>query len=337
MGIFFLGSRIKMLRFTVLACLVVLGASMRAERTQLWQDYKLKHSRTYNGKMDVMRREIWESNLDWIERHNVEADRGLHTFWCGENQFTDMTNDEFRVYMNRYIMRNESSNVQFVATAQDPPPASVDWREKGYVTPVKNQERCGSCWAFSTTGSLEGQHFKATQKLVSLSEQNLVDCSKKEGNKGCKGGLMDKGFEYIIKNGGIDTEESYRYKGVDGRCEFKQADVGATMKSFVDVKRGSEDALQQAIAEIGPISVAMDAGHMSFQHYKQGIYKERQCSSVKLDHGVLAVGYGSNSEGDFWIVKNSWGEIWGDKGYFMLARNDQNMCGLATQASYPVV
>merc|ERR1711922_40173 len=173
----------------------------------------------------------------------------------------------------------------------------------GYVTPVKNQERCGSCWAFSTTGSLEGQHFKASQKLVSLSEQNLVDCSKKEGNKGCKGGLMDNGFKYVIKNGGIDTE----------------------------------DALQQAIAEIGPISVAMDAGHMSFQHYRTGIYKEKQCSSIKLDHGVLAVGYGSNSEGDFWIVKNSWGEIWGDKGYFMLARNEHNMCGLATQASYPVV
>merc|ERR1712200_402778 len=148
---------------------------------------------------------------------------------------------------------------------------------EGYVTPVKNQERCGSCWAFSTTGSLEGQHFKASQKLVSLSEQNLVDCSKKEGNKGCKGGLMDNGFKYAIKNGGIDTEESYRYKGVDGRF---------------DVKRGSEDALQQAIAEIGPISVAMDAGHMSFQHYRTGIYKEKQCSSIKLDHGVLAVGYG---------------------------------------------
>jgi len=336
MGIFLLGSPVKMFRLTVLACLLVLGAAMRADRTGLWQAYKEKHDRAYVGKQDVMRREIWESNLDWIARHNVEADRGLHTFTCGENQFTDMTNDEFRAYMNTYIMRNESSNVQFVAT-QGPAPDSVDWREKGYVTPVKNQERCGSCWAFSTTGSLEGQHFKASQKLVSLSEQNLVDCSKKEGNKGCKGGLMDKGFEYIIKNGGIDTEESYRYKGVDGRCEFKQADVGATMKSFVDVKRGSEDALQQAIAEIGPISVAMDAGHMSFQHYKQGIYKERQCSSVKLDHGVLAVGYGSNSEGDFWIVKNSWGEIWGDKGYFMLARNDQNMCGLATQASYPVV
>merc|ERR1711982_33121 len=110
-------------------------------------------------------------------------------------------------------------------------------------------------------------------------------------------------------------------------CRFKEADVGATMKSFVDVKRGSEEALAQAISEIGPISVAMDAGHMSFQHYKRGIYKERQCSSIKLDHGVLAVGYGSNSEG----------EIWGDKGYFMLARNEHNMCGLATQASYPVV
>merc|ERR1712212_850803 len=328
MGIFLLGSRDKMLRFAVLACLVVLGASMRAERTQLWQEYKQKHSRNYAGKMDVMRREIWETNLDWIARHNVEADRGVHTFWCGENQFTDMTNDEFRVYMNRYIMRNETSNVQFVAT-QGPAPDSVDWREKGYVTPVKNQERCGSCWAFSTTGSLEGQHFAKAGKLVSLSEQNLVDCSKKEGNKGCQGGLMDNGFKYIIKNKGIDTEDSYHYTAKTGKhCKAEEGSVGATMSSFVDVKRGSEEALAEAIATIGPISVAMDAGHMSFQHYRSGIYKEPKCSSIKLDHGVLAVGYGTESAGDFLIVKNSWGTVWGDKGYFMIARNDKNMCGL---------
>jgi len=216
----------------------------------------------------------------------------------------------------------------------------VDWREKGYVTPVKNQERCGSCWAFSTTGSLEGQHFKKTQKLVSLSEQNLIDCSKKEGNKGCQGGLMDNAFKYIIKNKGIDTEQSYPYTGQNGfRCKFNEANVGATVSSFVDVKRGSESALAQAIAEIGPISVAMDAGHESFQHYRTGIYTERKCSSVKLDHGVLAVGYGSDAEtsGNYWIVKNSWGTMWGDKGYFKLAKDDKNMCGLATQPSYPVV
>merc|ERR1712156_1051572 len=295
---------VKMLRLTLAVCaLVALTSALRVERNDLWESFKLRHNRVYAGQRDVIRREIWESNLDYIERHNVEEARGLHTFTMGENQFTDLTNDEFRQMMNGYVMSNRSSSVQFVAT-----------------------------------GSLEGQHFKKAGQLVSLSEQNLVDCSKKEGNKGCKGGLMDKGFEYIIKNNGIDTEKSYPYRAKTGTmCQFKEADVGATMKSFVDVKRGSEEALAQALSEIGPISVAMDAGHMSFQHYKRGIYKERQCSSVRLDHGVLAVGYGSEADGDFWIVKNSWGTVWGDEGYFKLARNDKNMCGLATQASYPVV
>jgi len=326
-----------MLKLVAVLALVAVSAAYRAERNELWAAYKETHNRNYVGHNDVIRREIWESNLDWIERHNREADRGQHTFYCGENQFTDMTNDEFRAQMNGYVMHNRTSPVQFIATG-DKIADSVDWRTKGYVTPVKNQEQCGSCWAFSTTGSLEGQHFKSAGKLVSLSEQNLVDCSKKEGNKGCQGGLMDNGFKYIIKNKGIDTEESYRYTGKNGReCKFSESNVGATMSSFVDLKRGSEDALSEALDKIGPISVAMDAGHMSFQHYRSGIYKEPKCSSIKLDHGVLAVGYGSGAEGDYWIVKNSWGTVWGDKGYFMLARNDKNMCGLATQASYPVV
>merc|ERR1719233_1556039 len=236
--------------------------------------------------------------------------------------------------MNGYVMSNRTSSVQFLATLKDAP-TSVDWRDKGYVTKVKNQESCGSCWAFSTTGSLEGQHFKKTGTLVSLSEQNLVDCSKKEGNKGCKGGLMDNGFEYVIKNKGIDTEDSYPYTGRDGMfCKFKKAHIGATETSFVDVKRASEEALAQAVAEIGPISVAMDAGHQSFQHYRTGIYKEKKFSSIKLDHGVLAVGYGSENGENYWIVKNSWGTMWGDKGYFKLAKDEKNMCGLATQASY---
>merc|ERR1719385_113638 len=241
--------------------------------------------------------------------------------------------------MNGYVMRNTSTNMQFVPTNMDPP-SSVDWRTKGYVTKVKNQATCGSCWAFSTTGSLEGQHFKASQKLVSLSEQQLVDCSKAEGNKGCKGGLMDNGFKYIIKNGGIDTEESYRYTAKTGKtCKAKEGTQGATMSSFKDVKRGSITALEIAVATIGPISVAMDASHMSFQHYKKGIYKEPKCSSIRLDHGVLAVGYGSGlaDAGDYWIIKNSWGTTWGDKGYFKIVKSEKNMCGIATQASYPVV
>ncbi|RUS84659.1 hypothetical protein EGW08_007579 [Elysia chlorotica] len=240
--------------------------------------------------------------------------------------------------MNGYVMSEQRSSVQFVPSSAAAPPTEVDWRTKGYVTKVKNQLQCGSCWAFSTTGSLEGQNFKKTGNLTSLSEQQLVDCSAKFGNKGCKGGLMDNAFKYIKENNGLDTEQSYPYTAKTGRtCKFNPSAVGATDTGFVDVKRGSEEALQQALAEIGPISVAMDAGHMSFQHYRTGIYTERECSSVRLDHGVLAVGYGSEGGKDYWIVKNSWGTIWGDEGYFKIARNDHNMCGLATSASYPLV
>jgi len=208
-----------------------------------------------------------------------------------------------------------------------------------YVTPIKNQQQCGSCWAFSATGSMEGAHFKATGKLVSLSEQNLVDCSQPEGNMGCEGGLMDQAFNYTVINKGIDTEASYKYTAMDGTCKFNASNVGATIKSWTDVASGSEPDLQKAVATVGPVSVAIDASQYTFQLYSSGIYHDDNCSSQFLDHGVLAVGYGSVKTGaikDYWLVKNSWGTDWGMKGYIKMSRNNNNNCGIATAASYPV-
>jgi len=322
----------------VTLCVAVAFAKPISEYDEDWMAFKKYHNKEYKVEEELMRRQIWEGHLKLIAKHNREYDMGLHTYTMGVNEYTDWTNEEFVGHMNGYVMRNVSTgNPMYIAPSNINDPDEVDWRKEGYVTPVKNQKQCGSCWAFSTTGSLEGQHFKKTKTLVSLSEQNLVDCSKKEGNKGCKGGLMDNGFEYIKVNGGIDTEESYPYTARDGRCHFNKANVGATCTGYTDLKEGSEEDLKSALTTVGPISVAMDASHMSFQMYRSGVYSERRCSSRKLDHGVLAVGYGTYEGKDYWLVKNSWGTTWGMEGYFMIARNANNMCGLATQASYPLV
>merc|ERR1719290_328857 len=234
--------------------------------------------------------------------------------------------------------RRRRGNPVFVPSNQAVP-AKVDWRPKGYVTPVKDQKQCGSCWAFSATGSLEGQNFKKTGKLVSLSEQNIMDCSVPEGNHGCFGGIMDKAFEYVIKNNGVDTESSYPYEAVNGKeCKFNKDNIGATMSSYHDIPQNSEADLQKAVATIGPISVAIDASQPTFHFYKEGIYHDKKCSSTHLDHGVLAVGYGAEENGkSYWLVKNSWNTSWGMKGYIKMAKDKHNACGIATQASYPIV
>jgi len=323
--------------------LVALAAALPAEVAfeAEWAQFKATHGKQYSGTAEeFLRKSIYQSNKEAIAQHNEEFAQGKHTFTMAVNHFTDMPVEEFSRMMNRYQQPKESTAT---ATFQELDantalPASVDWRTKGIVTPVKNQGQCGSCWAFSTTGSLEGQHARKTKTLVSLSEQQLVDCAGGQwGDYGCNGGLMDNGFRYIQAAGGLEKESDYPYQARTLQCRFNKKKAVVTDKGHVDIKRGSESALQQAVATIGPISVAIDASHMSFQSYNGGVYYEPACSPTRLDHGVLAVGYGTENGMDYWLVKNSWTTQWGDKGYIKMSRNHNNNCGIATQASYPLV
>jgi len=308
------------------------------EIRQQFENFKVNYNRVYaNGIQEEFRRELFAANLELIYAHNMLADQGFKSYRMAVNNFTDMSNYEFRRFYNGLRMPEvRVSHNTFYRTGVQLP-ATVDWRTKGVVTPVKNQEQCGSCWAFSAVASIEGQHALKTKTLVSLSEQNLVDCSTAEGNFGCGGGLMDYAFKYVEDAKGIDTEASYPYEAIDDSCKFKSSNVGATIKSYTDVQAGSEAALQEAVANIGPISVAIDASQTSFQFYSSGVYDEPNCSSQQLDHGVTAVGYGTQSGKDYWLVKNSWGTSWGTAGYILMSRNKNNQCGIATMSSYPTV
>jgi cathepsin L len=309
-----------------LAALAVLAAAHPS-----WKEFKQLYGKVYsNDQEEYFREMIYHSNVDYIKEHNKQ---GL-SWTLGVNEFADLAHSEFAA---KYLQKPNTVEIpDFIENDVDVSalPSLVDWRTKGYVTPIKNQGQCGSCWSFSTTGSVEGQHFAATGKLVSLSEQNLMDCSTAEGNEGCNGGLMTQAFEYIIKNNGIDTEASYPYLGVDGKCHYSAANKGASITGYTSIPSGSVASLQNASATIGPISVAMDAGLNSFQLYKSGVYDPKGCSSTSLDHGVLVVGYNTGVSEAYWIVKNSWGTTWGMAGYFEIAQAN-NECGLATMASYP--
>jgi len=302
-----------------------------------------QHGKVYSTMNEVaFRQAVWEHNIRTIDEHNAQP----HTWRMSVNRFADLTPYEFQQYYvsggfsnfdeqsrlhsyNRFVWRNNATL-----------PASVDWTTQGAVTPVKNQGQCGSCWAFSTTGSLEGAFFLANGTLLSLSEQQLVNCAGSTGNQGCNGGLMDDAFDYIHNNGGITSESNYPYTAQDGVCDTtKEHQVVATLRSHTDVPTNSDAALMNAIAQ-QPVSVAVEADQSSFQFYASGVMTG-SCGT-NLDHGVLAVGYGTDNGQAYYKVKNSWGADWGEAGYIRLGRGTSynggsGQCGILLAASFPNV
>jgi C1A family cysteine protease len=296
---------------------------------------------------------VWRENWRMINDFNI-AD--AEPFKMRLNQFGDLTGDAFKLYVHGHTgsCMKKRSVAQRVAMREVTPilengeaaPSSVDWTNvdgKSYVTPVKNQGQCGSCWAFSTTGSIEARtaikNGQTDGAITSLSEQQLVDCSGSYGNEGCNGGLMDNAFKYVEASGGLCSESEYAYTGRDGTC--KSSSCGTmydAISSYSDVTSDSATSLEAAVAA-GPVSIAIEADQSAFQFYSSGVLTGL-CGD-RLDHGVLAVGYGTSGSDQYWKVKNSWGESWGMDGYILICKDcDKNgskgECGILMEPSFPV-
>ncbi|TKY55678.1 Cysteine proteinase RD21a [Spatholobus suberectus] len=307
----------------------------------MYEEWLVKHQKVYNGLGEKNKRfQVFKDNLGFIQEHNAQN----HTYKLGLNKFADMTNEEYRAMYfgtksdnERRVTKTKSTGHRYAYNAGDRLPLHVDWRLKGAVAPIKDQESCGSCWAFSTVATVEAINKIVTGKFVSLSEQELVDCDRAY-NEGCNGGLMDYAFQFIIENGGIDTDKDYPYRGVDGVCDptKKNAKV-VQIDGYEDVPSYDENALKKAVAH-QPVSVAIEGSGRALQLYQSGVFTGK-CGSG-LDHGVVVVGYGSENGVDYWLVRNSWGAGWGEDGYFKLERNvrgtSEGKCGIALEASYPV-
>ncbi|KAL5707550.1 hypothetical protein ACHQM5_018440 [Ranunculus cassubicifolius] len=310
---------------------------------ELFKQWTEKNDKVYKHEADMKHRfQTFRTNLRFVlEKNNmkIKSDSSSSSHVVGLNKFADISNEEFRqVYLSKVkkstvLVSNKEKKILTCNNA----PSTLDWRTKGVVTGVKDQGQCGSCWAFSSIGAIEAVNAIVTGELISLSEQELVDCDMMDD--GCNGGFMDTAFQWVIGNGGINTESEYPYTGVDQSCKIAKEQVKVvSIDSYEDVSPDEESVLVCALLT-QPITVGIDGGAHDFQLYTGGVYSG-ECSSNPddINHAVLVVGYGSEGDEEYWIAKNSWGTSWGMEGYIYIKKNtslEYGVCAINAMASYP--
>ncbi|XP_068142438.1 digestive cysteine proteinase 1 [Drosophila tropicalis] len=299
--------------------------------------FKRKHGVAYRSdKEHEHRKNIFRQNLRYIHSKN----RAKLTYTLAVNHLADKTEEELKArrgYKSSGVYNTGKPFPYDVNKYTDDIPSQYDWRLYGAVTPVKDQSVCGSCWSFGTIGHLEGAFFlKNGGNLVRLSQQALIDCSWGFGNNGCDGGEDFRVYQWMLKSGGVPTEEEYGpYLGQDGYCHVSNATLVAPITGFVNVTSNDPNAFKLALLKHGPLSVAIDASPKTFSFYSHGVYYEPECKNDVdgLDHAVLAVGYGTINGEDYWLVKNSWSTYWGNDGYILMSARKNN-CGVMTMPTY---
>jgi len=306
---------------TVLALAVATQASIFDE----WKSFKVSHGKIYSEEEDGKRFAIWEANRAMVEEHNA----GDHSYWMALNVASDWTEEEMNKWRFGYKMPEGEDKHERLDFQLDPNgPSHLDYRESGQVTPVKDQGQCGSCWTFSATGGLEGMWKKNHGELISMSEQQLLDC----GRGSCNGGLMNEAWD--TARGGIESESTYPYEGRDGSCRFNSNQQVAHCSGTQRVTH-SESAMEAALAQVGyPVSIALAATN-GFSHYSGGVFSDHSCKNQQVNHAVLLVGYDKTGSKPYWIVKNSWSASWGQGGYINMEMG-VNICQITADPMYPL-
>jgi len=295
----------------VVLALAACAFALSYENDPFWIAYKHQFGKVYSAGEEAQRYAIFMKNM----ARNAELNE-IDTAHYGWTKFSDQENMRTLLDVPAYIRRTEVQEA-------DDLPESLDWREKGAVTEVKNQENCGSCWAFCTVVTFEGAYFLEHKKLLSFSEQQLVDCD--ENDHGCEGGWPTHAMDFVKNKGGIMLESDYPYTGVKGTCKFDKSKAKMQVKSVHTFQADNEKAMMTAVQQYGPLAIAIDAS--KFYGYSSGIMNGSGCSAGSPDHGVAVVGWGVESGTKYWIVKNSWDKDWGENGYVRIQRG-VNACGV---------